>query len=504
MLPSELERALRLGESSNVEFKRCGGLPGGDVFESVCAFANRYGGDIYLGVHDDGTIAGIEAHRENEIKRNLVNVFNNPKLFDVAPTVEIESIETPRGTVIRLWVPISPYVLRYKGVVYDRVADVDVRISGAAPISAMYIRKQSYYSERKIFRYLKLSDLRGDLIERARKMAVLRSPGHPWREMDDVQLLRSARLYDTDYDTGAEGYTLAAALLFAPDDVIASVCPPYLTDVVVRREDLDRYDDRLIVRTNLLDAYDQIIDFICRQLPDRFHLEGMRSVSPRDIIVRELVANSLMHREFSSAIPARFVVENDGIHASNASRSMFEGAITLGNFSPISKNPLIAGVFQQIGFAEQLGSGMHNLYRYSRIYSGRDPVFTEGDVFRAFVPVDYVVGPAGGRANTPAARMGSSSENQSGANQGDRERVGGAPENMSSAAGVDFAAASPGDVPRAIEQDIESHGFATASSTASIAGVSSRTASRYLNAGVSAGNLRMEGSTRNRRYFSAK
>ena len=399
---------------------------------------------------------------------------------------------------------MSPHVLRYKGVVYDRVADVDVKISGVAQISAMYIRKQSYYSERKIFRYLRLSDLRGDLIERARKMAVLRSPGHPWKEMDDAQLLRSARLYDTDYDTGVEGYTLAAALLFGPDDVIASVCPPYLTDIIVRREDLDRYDDRLIVRTNLLDAYDQIIDFICRQLPDRFYLDGTRSVSPRDIIVRELVANSLMHREFSSAIPARFVIENDGIHASNASRSMLEGAITLGDFSPISKNPLIAGVFQQIGFAEQVGSGMHNLYRYSRIYSGKDPVFVEGDVFRAFVPVNYVGGPATGHKDAFALQAGPLNENRPEENRGDRAREGRGFADMLPVPNTASAAASPRDVPGAIERDIERNGFATASSTASIAGVSNRTASRYLNAAVSSGDLRMEGSTRNRRYFSMR
>lgn len=31
---------------------------------------------------------------------------------------------------------------------------------------------------------------------------------------------------------------------------------------------------------------------------------------------------------------------------------------------------------------------MHNLFKYSKFYSGKDPVFEEGDVFRIIVPLD--------------------------------------------------------------------------------------------------------------------
>jgi ATP-dependent DNA helicase RecG len=35
-----------------------------------------------------------------------------------------------------------------------------------------------------------------------------------------------------------------------------------------------------------------------------------------------------------------------------------------------------------------LGSGVRNLYRYTKIYSGGEPELVEGDVFRTIVPID--------------------------------------------------------------------------------------------------------------------
>ena len=44
--------------------------------------------------------------------------------------------------------------------------------------------------------------------------------------------------------------------------------------------------------------------------------------------------------------------------------------------------------FRNIGYAEQLGSGVRKLFKYSKYYSGKDPQFIEDDVFRLIVPLD--------------------------------------------------------------------------------------------------------------------
>lgn len=57
------------------------------------------------------------------------------------------------------------------------------------------------------------------------------------------------------------------------------------------------------------------------------------------------------------------------------------------NFSPYPKNPKIAKFFKEIGWVDELGSGVRNIYKYNKIYSGVDPKFIEGDVFKTIIPL---------------------------------------------------------------------------------------------------------------------
>ena len=177
MTQDELMQVLQAGESSMVEFKRCSELPHTDTFETVCSFANRSGGSIYLGVDDDGQVLGVDSKRVSEIERNVVNVVSNRKMFEPAPMVETEHIEYDERIIVRIWVAPSSSVVRFKGAVFDRIADVDTHIESDIQISQMYIRKQNYYSERRIFRYVTPFDLRPELIARMRSLSELGTLG---------------------------------------------------------------------------------------------------------------------------------------------------------------------------------------------------------------------------------------------------------------------------------------------------------------------------------------
>ena len=114
---------------------------------------------------------------------------------------------------------------------------------------------------------------------------------HPWTAMDDQELLKSAGLYGRDVVTGEEGFNLAALMLLGKDDVILNVAPTYVTDALVRKVNVDRYDDREIIKTNLIESYSQLLDFGRKNLPDKFFLEGAVNKSLRNTIVREMVSN---------------------------------------------------------------------------------------------------------------------------------------------------------------------------------------------------------------------
>jgi ATP-dependent DNA helicase RecG len=227
-----------------------------------------------------------------------------------------------------------------------------------------------------------------ELMPRVRIMADTKIPGHPWKDMDDMEIMRSAGLYEENQYVKEKGFNLAGILLFGKDETILSCCPGYVTDCILRRVDLDRYDDRLMIRTNLIDAYNQAIQFIREYTPDPFFLEGVQRVSVRDKIARELVSNSLVHREFSSTRIARIIIEKDRIYADNWSRSSQFGKLDPATFVPEPKNPLVAHFFENIGYADQLGSGVRNLYKYTAIYTnGGEPELIEGDTFKAIIPL---------------------------------------------------------------------------------------------------------------------
>lgn len=102
----------------------------------------------------------------------------------------------------------------------------------------------------------------------------------------------------------------------------------------------------------------------------------------------EMIANTLIHREFTSSYTAKFVIEKDRMCTENANRSSGDGIITPDNMEPNPKNPIIASFFRNIGWSDRLGSGVRNIFKYSKYYSGKEPEFIEGDVFRLIVPLN--------------------------------------------------------------------------------------------------------------------
>ena len=373
-----------------MEFKRCGNGIESDVYETVCSFLNRFGGDIFLGVLDDGTVLGVPENAAADMVRNFISCVSNPALFTPTVYLSPKVLKYEGKTIIHIHVLPSAEVHSYKKIIYDRIDDADVKVTATSQIAQMYIRKQEIFTERKLYPYVKKEDLRIDMLPKLRIMAENQSngSGHPWSRMTDDELLKSARLYSIDRVTGEQGFNLAAVMLLGKDDVILDIVPAYVTDALLRRVNIDRYDDREIIQTNLIESYERLMEFGRKHLLDKFFLEDDQRKSLRNIITREMIANTLIHREYTSSYQAKFVIEKERMYVENANRASQNIVITPDNMEPIPKNPIIASFFRNIGYADQLGSGVRNLFKYSKFYSGNDPEFIEGDIFKIIVPLD--------------------------------------------------------------------------------------------------------------------
>lgn len=390
----EMKEMINTGEKIDVEFKKSENGLNKDIYETVCSFNNRNGGHIFLGVEDKTReIVGVNPKEVDKMKKDFTTAINNANKINPPMYLTPQDHVIDGKTIIYIRVPEGTQLRRLNGRIMDRTHEGDIDITDNAElVYKMYARKQSTFFVNKVYPNLGLEFLDFDVIRRAKKMAVSRVDNHAWTNMSEEEILRSSGLILTDPDTGKEGITLAAILLFGKDSTIMSVLPQYKTDAIFRIKDMDRYDDREVIITNLVDSFRKLMDFGKKHLNDSFVMEGDQSISARDKILREIISNILAHRDYANAYTAQFVIEKDKIFTKNSNLPHGHGELQLNKFEPFPKNPPISKVFREIGYADELGSGMRNTNKYTKMYSGGTPVFVEDNIFQIIIPMEGVAG----------------------------------------------------------------------------------------------------------------
>lgn len=187
----------------------------------------------------------------------------------------------------------------------------------------------------------------------------------------------------------------------------------FCADQIQRKVNLDRYDDRDFVDGNLVESCDRITVSVTKPQPGPFYCEGMTSKSVSNAIFSQVASNIRIHRQYTSAFPAKLIIERGQVRTENSNKPNGFGALDLANFTPFPKNPVIGAFFREIHRADELGSGMRKLMRYGKAYGGADPQMIEGDIFRIVVKVPEfgqigeVIGEAtGGAAPKQAPKSG--------------------------------------------------------------------------------------------------
>ena len=402
MNSKEIKNLIQNGEKIDVEFKESKNSLSKDVFDTVCSFNNRNGGHILLGVNDKGEIVGVSKDKVDKVIKEFTTAINNPQKMYPSLYLLPETFEIEGKQVIYIRVPEGYQVCRHNGRIWDRSYEGDINITDHSElVYKLYARKQGSYFVNKVYPNLDIDFLDASVIAKAKSMAAARNKNHVWENMSNEELLRSANLILTDPETKREGITLAAILLFGKDNSIMSVLPQHKTDAIFRVENKDRYDDRDAVITNLIDSYDRLIEFGQKHLNDLFVLDGIVNVNARDRILREIVSNTLAHRDYSSGYPAKMIIDDEKITVENSNLAHGMGVLDLQKFEPFPKNPAISKVFREIGLADELGSGMRNTYKYTQLYSGQNPVFEEGDIFRTIIPLKKIATQKVGGENVP-------------------------------------------------------------------------------------------------------
>ena len=108
--PQKILTLAQQGEGISLEFKESRSSLSRDVYETVCAFLNRHGGTLLLGVKDNGEITGVDPDCVERVKKDFVNTLNNPQKISPAAYLSVDEVPVDGK---RYCASMCPRVLRF-------------------------------------------------------------------------------------------------------------------------------------------------------------------------------------------------------------------------------------------------------------------------------------------------------------------------------------------------------------------------------------------------------
>ena len=103
----QIKNIIQRGEGLDLEFKECRNRLNRDVYETVCAFLNRHGGTLLLGVRDSGAVTGIDPDAVDQIKMNFITAINNPQKLHPPAYLSVDDVIVEGKQILRILVPES-------------------------------------------------------------------------------------------------------------------------------------------------------------------------------------------------------------------------------------------------------------------------------------------------------------------------------------------------------------------------------------------------------------
>ncbi len=340
-------------ESLTVEFKSDRKrFPDNDLVEAITCLANAEGGELWLGVEDDGTPTGLHAeHLKLAGLAGLVAARTSPSL-----AVTVMPIALAGVTVARIVVPKAQGEVATSGGVYLRRR---LRADGQPECVAMLQHHRASHAtsfglmdaSARVVAGAKLTDL--DPLERERLRQSVQQYGgdRVLLELDDEALDGALGLTARQPD-GTRAPTLTGLLLVGRE--------PALRELVSTHEFAFQVLAREAVTFNefrhfpLLKALDWLETNFRPYNPEREIQVGLFRVPVPKVDMgafREAVANALVHRDYHRLGAVHVRLADDGLTISNPG-GLVDG-VTLANLlttEPRPRNRTLADAMKRIGF----------------------------------------------------------------------------------------------------------------------------------------------------------
>ncbi|MCI8438724.1 MAG: AAA family ATPase [Oscillospiraceae bacterium] len=373
-----MDRLIPKEESLTIEFKSDRKKLSDDVLiDTVVAFANTEGGDLYLGVEDNGEVTGRhESHRDFS---RLAAFIANKTIPPIAVRVEEIADICP---VIKIQVPKSRSIVASSA---GKIQRRQIKMDGTPENVAMYPYEISTrLSELSLLDYsaqpvpnARYEDL--DPLERERLRNILRTYNgeRSLLELEDEALDKALQLVTT-----ADGQlvpTFTGMLLLGRREKLREYVPTaeigYMafhgTDVTANES----------FYMPLLGAIEKLFAFLEARNSEQEMQAGLFRISIPDFdrrAVREAIINACVHRDYTRMGRVLVRLDDDGLSVSNPG-GFIEG-VTIDNIlsaEPHGRNPVLADALKRVGLAERSGRGVDRIFEGSLLYGRPLPDYSE-------------------------------------------------------------------------------------------------------------------------------
>ncbi|EOG9061527.1 RNA-binding domain-containing protein [Vibrio fluvialis] len=372
-----------LKESSDIECKKAKSAAPKEMWPTYSAFANTYGGTIFLGIteHDDGTFEVTGVDDADKIKKEIFDYVGNPQsasvnLFERDPDKFVQTMIADGKTVVKVTVPRAnrkqkPVFIKNnpKTGTYMRGHEGDYHVSDSA-LQHMFSEKGTEPRDSLVLTNFGMDDLELSTLKKYRQHFQTRTPEHRFNDLDDKNFLMRIGGWKRDRNTDEEGLTLAGLLMFGQDIAIKDYISHYHLDYIERESATrhSRYIDRVTLdgswSGNLYDFYLIVYKKLTTDLKVPFKLvsDQRLETTPVHEAIREALVNTLAHADFSSPKPIIIVKRPDmfGFLNPGLMRIPPEQAISGGESD--CRNSAIHDMFRMVGLSERLGSGVSQIF----------------------------------------------------------------------------------------------------------------------------------------------
>ena len=348
------------------------------LIEEIVGMANTKGGELYLGVEDNGEITGL--HKDHEDLNGLRALVANMTVPSLSIRAEILFEEDKK--ILKIEIPMSKSITATSS---GKILRRRLKADGSPENIPMYPYEiNTRLSELSLLDFsaqtlagAEYEDLDPNERIRLRKIIELRHGDSTLLELNDEELDKALQLIKEE--NGKIIPTITGMILIGKEEKLKELMPTAKAVFQVL--------DGTSVRKNeefskpLLETFEIFEENFKAWNPEMEIENGLFRIPVPEFsynAFREALVNAFCHRDYSMIGSVRLAITDEGMTISNPG-GFIEG-VNLKNLltvEPHGRNQTLANALKRIGLAERTGRGIDRIFEGSIVYGRPWPDYSE-------------------------------------------------------------------------------------------------------------------------------